>query len=304
MELPENVEQYLSQAFLMQIAVSALKLLAVLILAFIALKMAKLAMNRWKKSVLAKNSESDTPDPEKDKRLETITSLLQKGINIGITGIALLIGLQTIGVAIGPILASAGVLGLAVGFGAQNLVKDVISGFFIIFEDQIRQGDIAVINGQAGTVEKINFRTIVLRDASGSVHYFPNGSISRVTNMTKGWSAMVFDIGVAYKEDLNKVMGVMKDTFESLKSDEENGKKILEDIEIFGLDQFGDSALIVKARIKTIPLAQWAIGRAYRKLLKEAFDQHGIEIPFPHQSIYFGEASAPFKINQEDKEEA
>ncbi len=295
----EDLKEYMTEDFLLTIASSAMQLVLVFILAVVLLRVVKFVIDRWKERLTAKRSAAhpDETDMEKEKRLETITNLVKKGLNILVICVAILVGLQTVGVSIGPLLASAGVLGLAVGFGAQNMVQDVISGFFLLFEDQVREGDVAVINGQGGLVEQINFRTIVLRDMSGTVHYFRNGSINTVANMTKGWSAMVFEIGVAYKEDLNKVMDVMKQSFDKLRSNDEFGQKILEDIEIFGLDSFGDSALVIKARIKTTPLEQWAVGREYRKIIKEDFDRENIEIPFPHQSIYFGEASAPFNVS-------
>ena len=202
--------------------------------------------------------------------------------------------LQQVGVEIGPILASAGVLGLAVGFGAQNLVRDVISGFFLILEDQVRVGDVAIVNGTGGLVEKINFRTLVLRDLSGTVHVIPNGAVNSMANMTKEWSAYVFDIGVAYKEDVDRVIEVMRQVGAELRGDPEFGPLLLEDVEIFGLDQFGDSALVIKGRLKTLPIKQWDVGREFKRRLKYAFDREGIEIPFPHRSLYFGEASAPF----------
>ena len=299
MNFPEDLKEYLSEDFLVTIATSFLQLILVFVLAIVLLRIVKFVIDRWKERLSLKRSAAhpDETDIEKEKRLETITNLVKKGLNIVVVSVAILVGLQTVGISIGPLLASAGVLGLAVGFGAQNMVQDVISGFFLLFEDQVREGDVAVINGQGGLVEQINFRTIVLRDMAGTVHYFRNGSINTVANMTKGWSAMVFEIGVAYKEDLNKVMEVMKQSFGKLKADESFGPKILEDIEIFGLDSFGDSALVIKARIKTTPLEQWAVGRAYRKIIKEDFDRENIEIPFPHQSIYFGEASTPFNVN-------
>jgi len=298
-EFPEDLKEYMTQEFLVSVALSALKLVVVLILAIVLLRVVKFVIDRWKSRLTLKRSAAhpDETDLEKEKRLETITNLVRKGLNILVISMAILVGLQTVGVSIGPLLASAGVLGLAIGFGAQNIVQDVISGFFLLFEDQVREGDVAVINGQGGTVEQINFRTIVLRDMAGTVHYFRNGSINTVANMTKGWSAMVFEIGVAYKEDLNKVMEVMKESFKKLKNNDQFAPNILEDIEIFGLDSFGDSALVIKARIKTSPLQQWAIGRAYRQIIKEDFDRENIEIPFPHQSIYFGDASAPFNVN-------
>jgi small conductance mechanosensitive channel len=211
--------------------------------------------------------------------------------------------LKKINIEIGPVLAGAGIVGLAVGFGAQELVRDFITGFFILLENQIRTGDVAIINGTGGVVEKIELRTITLRDLSGVVHIFQNGKINAVSNMTKGWSAMVFDIGVAYKEDLNKVMKIMKEVADEMQKDPEFSSRILEPMEIFGLDEFGDSALVVKGRIKTRPIEQWSVGREYRKRLKEAFDENHIEIPFPHRTIYWGEEIDPLKLTMEKAEE-
>jgi small conductance mechanosensitive channel len=208
--------------------------------------------------------------------------------------IAGLIVLRELGVEIGPILASAGIVGLAVGFGAQNLVRDVISGFFMIMENQVRVGDVAVVNGTGGLVERINFRTIVLRDLSGVVHVFPNGTISTLANMTREWSAYVINIGIAYKEDTDRVTEVIQRVGEELKKDEYFGPLMVDNIEVFGVDDFADSAVNIKVRIKTLPIRQWEVGRQFRRRLKKAFDEEGIEIPFPHRSIYFGEASNPF----------
>jgi small conductance mechanosensitive channel len=213
-----------------------------------------------------------------------------------------MIFLKKINIDIAPILAGAGIIGLAVGFGAQELVRDFISGFFILLENQIRTGDVAIINGTGGLVEKIELRTITLRDLSGVVHIFQNGKINSVSNMTKDWSAMVFDIGVAYKEDLNKVMKLMKQVANGMMDDKDFKDNIIEPMEIFGLDSFGDSALVVKGRIKTKPIQQWTIGREYRKRLKEIFDEHNIEIPFPHQTIYWGEEIEPLKLTMEKAE--
>lgn len=190
------------------------------------------------------------------------------------------------------------------GFGAQNLVKDVISGFFMILENQVRVGDVAIVNGTGGLVEQINFRTIVLRDLSGVVHIFPNGSVNTLANMTREWSAYVLDIGVAYKENVDRVMDVMRAVGAELRADEKYGALMIEDIEISGVDKFDDSAVVIRARLKTLPIKQWEVGREYRRRLKHAFDREGIEIPFPHRSIYFGEASKPFRAALETRQPA
>jgi len=221
-------------------------------------------------------------------------------VKIIMIAIVAMILLQKIGVNIAPILASAGIIGLAVGFGAQELVRDFISGFFILLENQVRTGDIAIINGTSGMVEDIQLRTITLRDLSGVVHIFQNGKIDSLSNRTKVWSAAVFDIGVAYKEDVQQVMDIMNKTGEQLKLDPDFKDKIIEPIEILGLDQFADSAQVIKARIKTKPSMQWIVTREYNKRLKVAFDNENIEIPFPHTTIYWGEKIAPLHLDVEN----
>jgi len=234
-------------------------------------------------SVRAKASE------EAMKRVRTIAGIIRKAVLLAVWAVGLMMILGAFGIQLGPIIAAVGVLGLALSFGAQNLVRDVIGGFFMLIEDQVRIGDVAVINGTGGLVEKIGLRTIVLRDLSGTVHVFPNGAINTLSNMTKDWSAMVFDVEIAYKEDVEKVMAVMREEAEALAADERYADAILEPMEIFGIDSFGESAVTIKARIKTKPIKQWDVGRAYRLRLKKAFDARGIEIPFPHRTLYVGE---------------
>jgi small conductance mechanosensitive channel len=226
----------------------------------------------------------------------TLTGLLKTVALALIWGVVVVMALAQIGLDITPILAGASILGLAIGFGAQNLVRDLISGFFRVLENQVRVGDVAIINGTGGLVEAITFRTIVLRDLAGVVHVFPHGTIATLSNMTKEWSAYVIDVGVAYKEDTDRVVEVMRQVAEDMRRDPVFGEKILEPMEIFGVDNFGESEVTIKARIKTKPIEQWNVGREYRRRLKKAFDAQGIEIPFPHRSLYMGEASAPFKV--------
>jgi len=273
-------------------------IILLIILLIVSLRLVAFFINRMKKLFQKKAlSHPDGPDLEAEKRLQTVFGILHKVLSILIWMVFIMIFLRKFNIDIAPILAGAGIIGLAVGFGAQELVRDFISGFFILLENQIRVGDVVVLNGTSGLVEEIQLRTVTLRDLSGVVHIFQNGKINTISNMTKGWSAMVFDIGVAYKEDLTIVMRVMKEVSEDLRADEAFSQNILEPMEIFGLDQFGDSALVVKGRIKTSPGNQWTIGREYRKRLKAAFDKHHIEIPFPHQTIYWGEEIAPLKLD-------
>lgn len=236
---------------------------------------------------------------EAQKKIKTLVGIIWGVGKIIIWTIVIVMLLQKIGIDIKPILAGAGILGLAVGFGAQELVRDFISGFFILLENQIRTGDVAIINGTGGLVEKIELRTTTLRDFSGVVHVFQNGKINTISNMTKEWSAMVLDMRVAYKEDPDKVIQIMTDVGVEMEKDEVFGPKIIEPIEVVGVDNFGDSAVVIRARLKTKPIEQWNVGREYRKRLKKAFDKQGIEIPFPHTTIYWGEEIKPLKMHSE-----
>ncbi len=261
---------------------SGLQILLTLILMWIALKVSKNISNRLF-TAFQKNK-----DIEFKKRADTLSSIVRYILSIGILIVATVMILGELGIEIGPILAAAGILGLAIGFGAQNLVQDIISGFFILLEDQIRVGDVVEIAGKGGLVEKITLRMIVLRDLAGNVHFVRNGQINLITNMTKEYSRYVFDIGVAYREDVDKVIEVIQQVDEGLRGDPEFKDDILEPIEILGLDQFANSAVIIKARTKTKPIKQWRIGREFNRRLKKIFDEKNIEIPFPHVTLYMG----------------
>lgn len=294
----ESARALLADISWLQVATKAATVLVVLVLAWLARVLMRLALKRFARRLIARAVNDDaTADAEASKRAETLTRLLRQALTVVIYAVALLTILSEVGVDIAPILASAGIVGLAVGFGAQNLVRDVISGFFIVFEDQVRVGDVATINGTGGVVERITLRTVILRDMTGTVHVFPNGTITTLSNLTKGWSAYVFDIGVAYKEETDRVVDVMKRVGAELRADAAYTDKIIEDLEVFGVDQLADSAVVIKARLKTKPIEQWSVGREYMRRLKMAFDADGIEIPFPHQSIYFGEASKPIEVH-------
>ncbi len=237
---------------------------------------------------------------EYEKRVNTLTGVFNKFVYIIIWAAGLTIMVARLGMNIAPIVALAGVLGLAVGFGAQSLVQDIINGILILFENQIRVGDVAAINGTRGLVEAINWRTIILRDVQGAVHIFSNGSIKSLSNLTKEWSAVVFDIGVAYKEDVDNVISVIREVAEGLEQDKEFGPKIIEPVEIFGLDKFDDSAIVIKGRIKTLPRQQRPMGREFNRRIKIAFDRKGISIPFPHRRIYLGKPSDPLEVLLKD----
>lgn len=274
----------------------ALHVILILALALVATLVIKKLLRKMKTHLLEKSVFADGLTDEESKRAETLTRLIRKAVLIGLWIIVALIILKELGVEIAPILAGAGILGLAVGFGAQNLVRDVISGFFFILEDQVRVGDVAVVNGTGGLVEQINFRTIVLRDLEGVVHVFPNGTVSTLSNRTKTWSGYVFDLGVAYKEDTDTVIKIIAQVGEEMMRDPTFGPLMLDAPEIFGVDRFDDSAVVIKGRLKTKPIQQWVVGREFLRRIKYAFDEAGIEIPFPHQTVYFGDASKPFEL--------
>ena len=283
------IARFLNQFNWQTLMFATLRILLISVAAWILLAVLKLLLGRLQRSLISRASEQGEMATEAAKRIETLIRLLRQAMTIIVWVIVGLVILRELNVEIAPILASAGVVGLAVGFGAQNLVRDVISGFFMILENQIRVGDVAIVNGTGGLVERVSFRTIVLRDEAGTVHVFPNGTITTLANMTQEWSAYVFEIRVAYREDVDKVMTVMRDVGAALRKDETFGALMVEDIEIYGVDSFQDSAVVIKGRLRTRPIKQWNVGREYRRRLKLAFEREGIEIPFPYHSIYFGE---------------
>ncbi|MBT7643783.1 MAG: mechanosensitive ion channel family protein [Rhodospirillales bacterium] len=223
-------------------------------------------------------------------RARTLLPLMRTTAAIVILLLTVLVVLSEIGVNIGPLLAGAGVFGLAIGFGSQKLVQDVITGLFILIEDTLAIGDVVRFDSDhAGTVEALSIRSVCLRDLAGNVHTLPFSEVKTILNMTKDWSYYALDVGVGYRENVDHVITVLKEIGDDLKADPEFGVHMLESIDVLGLDQFGDSAVIIKARIKTKPLQQWIVGREFNRRMKERFDAENIEIPFPHQTIYFGE---------------
>ncbi len=274
-----------------------LRVVLIGLLAYFTVRIAGLGINHFEEIVRLRAG--DNADKiELVERVHTISGLVTNAVNILVWSAASLMMLQELGVNIAPLLTGAGIAGLAVGFGAQNLVRDVISGFFFILEDQVHVGDVVEVNGTSGLVEAVKLRTLVLRDLSGTVHVVPNGEITTLSNKTKEFSYAVLDIGVAYKEDTDHVSAVLHDVGADLESDPGFSDSILASLEILGVSEFGDSAVVIKIRIKTRPLKQWMIGRELRRRIKKAFDAESIEIPFPHMSLYFGEASKPFLARQ------
>ena len=278
------------------VGIASLRIGLVLAIGYVAIRFVRLGLHQLERVMIVASDKQDQESGTAAKRAATLTGILRTIALSAIWAIIIIESLQLVGLDIAPILAGAGILGLAVGFGAQNLVRDLISGFFIILEDQVRLGDVAVINGTGGAVETITFRTISLRDFSGVVHIFPNGGITTLSNMTKDWSAFVLDMGVAYREDTDRVVDVMRSVGEELRHDQALGALIIEPIEIVGVENFADSAVTIRARIKTKPAEQWKVGREYRRRLKKAFDAQRIEIPFPMRTLLMGEDHSPLKV--------
>jgi len=222
-------------------------------------------------------------------REQTLLTLLRNAATIALVIITFMFILSEIGIDIAPLLASAGVLGLAIGFGAQKLVQDIITGIFIQFENAMNVGEVVTVGGTTGTVERLTIRSVSLRDLSGVFHIIPFSSVDMVSNYMREYGHFVCDMGIAYREKVEDAKQAMLDAFAELREKPEWKGAILEDMQWFGLNAFGDSALVVRSRIKCAPGMQWAVGRAYNEIVKRIFDERGIEIPFPHQPIYFGE---------------
>ncbi|HSD53601.1 MAG TPA: mechanosensitive ion channel family protein [Burkholderiales bacterium] len=227
-------------------------------------------------------------DAEAQKRAATLGRVFRYIVGVVVTLVAGMLVLGELGVSVAPILGAAGVVGIAVGFGAQSLVKDYFTGFFILLENQIRQGDVVQIADKAGLVEEITLRYVRLRDYDGNVHYVPNGLVTTVTNMSRGFAQSVIDVGIAYREDVDEAFEVMRAVAREMRADAAFGPRLLDEIEIAGVEKWADSAVILRCRFKVAPLEQWNVRREFLRRLKRAFDAHGIEIPFPHLTVYAG----------------
>lgn len=256
---------------------SGARLGLLLVLAFGVNRMMSALITRAERDIA---SGIDAGSIERQKRATTLARTFRRFVSVVIWAVSILVVLRELDVDITPILTGAGILGLAVGFGAQTLVKDIISGVFLIVDDQVRVGDVVGINGVGGLVEEINLRTLVMRDLEGQVHVIPNGDVRMISNRTKNFAYYVVDLAVEYGEDTDRVVEAVKATGADLQADPQFAPNILEPIEILGVDAFGDSAVTLKFRIKTPPLKQWEVGRELRRRLKKTLDARGITIPF------------------------
>ncbi|MCC7079714.1 MAG: mechanosensitive ion channel family protein [Burkholderiales bacterium] len=228
------------------------------------------------------------PDSEAIKRAETLSQVFRYTANVVLLLIAGMLILSEVGVSVAPILGAAGVVGIALGFGAQSLVKDYFTGFFILLENQIRQGDVVEIAGKSGLVEQVTLRFVRLRDYEGSVHYIPNGLINTVTNKSRGFAHAVIDIGIAYGDDIDTAFEIMRRVGAEMRTDPAFAPRILADFELAGVEKLADSAVMLRGRMKVAPLEQANVRREYLRRIKAAFTEAGIQIPYPHLTVYAG----------------
>ncbi|HUW31515.1 MAG TPA: mechanosensitive ion channel family protein [Planctomycetota bacterium] len=285
-----------------EIVAAGLRIVLIVALAIVAYRVIKFVIDRF-----AARLADRTKDEELKKREATLAKVVSHLVLAVILVVTVITLLGQLGVEVGPVLAAVGVAGLAIGFGAQALVKDVITGFFILLENQAREGDVISAGGVAGVVESINLRMIVLRDLNGNVHYIPHSQIGVLTNMTKEYSRLVVDVGVAYKEDVDEVMQILKQVGDELAGDEQFKDNITGPYEIMGVEKFADSAVVIRTRITTKPIQQWGVARELRRRIKKTLDARNIEIPFPHITMYMGEPKqgepAPMVVKLEKTQE-
>ncbi len=270
------------------VATSLLRIAGILVAAFVAVALSQRGIRALRVRVSTRFD-----DRESVKRAETLGRVFRYLASVVISLVAAMLVLAEIGVSVAPILGAAGVVGLAVGFGAQSLVKDYFTGFFLLLENQIRQGDVVKLGDHAGLVEDVTLRYVRLRDYDGNVHIVPNGMITAVVNMSRGFAQAVVDIGVGYGEDLDRVMDVMRVVGSALRADAKFSERILDELEVAGVERWDDSAVVIRARFRVAPLEQWTVKREYLKRLKRAFDEAGIEIPFPQMRLHTPPVAEP-----------
>ena len=266
------------------IAVQALRIAVILLLAW-ALQALAGRLIRLFREYMRKRSGGDELG-----RIETLARVFRNVAAAVIVLVAGMLVLDELGVSVAPILATAGVAGIAIGFGAQSLIKDYFNGIFILLDDQLRQGDVVEIAGKGGLVEEVTLRYVRLRDFEGHVHYVPNGEIKVVTNRTRGYAQALIEVGIAYREDPDEAFALMRQVATAMRAEPDWGRRIAADIEIVGVENWADSAVVLRARLKVVPpIEQWNVKREFLKRLKKACDEHGIEIPFPQLTVHAGE---------------
>lgn len=261
--------------------ISMLNMLLILIAAWIVLGLTRRLIRLFRLRMITKSD-----DIERKKQIETLARVFGYISSVVISVVTFMLLLSELGISIAPILATAGVAGIAIGFGAQSLVKDYFTGFVMLIENQIRQGDLIEVAGKTGVVEEVNLRYVRLRDGNGSVHFVPNSSITTVTNQSREFAFAVMDIGISYSTPIETAYRIIRETGAIMREDAFLAPKILDDLDILGIDQWADSAIIIRVRIKVVALEQFLIRREFLKRLKVAFDMNGIEIPFPQRVVH------------------
>jgi small conductance mechanosensitive channel len=279
---------------------SGIKVIGILITLIILSQMSKW-IEKWLERFIREKDPLQAVEAK--KRAQTLGKNLRHALLTVIAFIAVLMILGELGIQLGPLLATAGIGAVALGFGAQSLVKDVISGFFIILENQYRIGDAIDVAGVSGLVESVSLRKTVLRDLEGRVHTIPNGEIKVVTNLSKEWSRAVVDIGISYREDIDQTITLLSEIGKELADEEPYKSAILEPMQILGVEQFKESEISIRMIVKTVPLKQWEVSRELRRRIKNRFDEKGIQIPFPHRLLFWGDKekkSQELKVKNEE----
>jgi moderate conductance mechanosensitive channel len=269
------------------------RVLGIWLLAWLAYRVVRLAARRIE---IAVDDGDDSVTTLRERRGQTISQLLRSVGRVVVFAVAVLLTFNVF-IDIGPILAGAGILGLAVSFGAQSLVKDVISGFFILFENQFAIGDVIEVAGKSGVVEKMTLRVVVLRDAEGSMHVVPNSEIKVVSNKTRGWSRAVVDVGVPYDENVDRALEVLRDEAAQFSTDKTWGSQLDGPVEVLGVESLSDSAVVLRTMIRTQPGSQWNVAREFRRRIKNRFDQEKLEIPFPQRRVHVRVEGGPAGID-------
>jgi small conductance mechanosensitive channel len=274
------------QAVKVRILTSAFRVAVIVAVAWMVLRVARASAERINREIASRADGLDLI--EQTRRAQTLARLVQSALGIMVFTIALLMVLREVGVDIMPMVTGAGIVGVALGFGSQFLVRDLIAGFFLILENQIRVGDVAAINGVGGAVEQVNLRTIVLRDAEGTVHVFQNGAINTLANRSKDFAFYVIDVNIQYDQNVDRVIAVLRSAGEELAADPAYRDLILEPLQVMGVDAFLDAKVTIRIRIKTLPLKQWEVGRELRRRIVLAFERHHIVLqaaPVPYYLI-------------------
>jgi len=266
------------------LSTNGLKIVLIMIISWIGLKVLHTFMRKvLRKAMIATAQESHRGAVE--KRVKTLDAVFFSAVKVVVWLIVGMIILSEFNIEIGPLLAAAGVAGLAFGFGGQYLIRDLISGLFIILEDQYRKGDVIKIAGITGAVENITLRKTTLRDLDGIEHHIPNGEVTTTSNHTKLWSRAHMNIGISYDSNLEKAIEILNRIGKEMAEEEPWRAHIVKPIQSLGVDNFSDSSVDIKVIGETAPASQWDVLREYRKRVKLAFDQDGIEIPYPHRTI-------------------